>query len=275
MKDLQSKGIQNSVGSTAHGSGRGKIVGNGGSRSIRGAPPSGGQPRPEFFMDQAALDNPPAAPSNFMFIGQAIAHVGRAKIPDWNEAERVAMFDQFAEDSPSVVAIKSASGLLHQAIMDQKMTAYSRPSSGGGLRAMTADAWTNDYMSENIARSSGGPPAHGSVYLFVERAELEREFPPGGAAITTVEGFSLDQLSPYLRLMIEVSRQEAVDAGTRTKPGELASILISQAPRFGLTSGKGNDGSDITETWATQLAKALRWPDARKGRAEPGSTRKA
>ncbi|WP_215350739.1 hypothetical protein [Sphingopyxis soli] len=111
-------------------------------------------------------------------------------------------------------------------------------------------------------------------YVYVDAAALADAFPLNPLRETTVGSIPLESLSPYLRLMIEVSLQEGVTSDTRTKPEVLGDILRREAPKFGLTSGAGNDGSDITETWAKSLAKALRWPEARKGRAEPGSTRK-
>lgn len=111
-------------------------------------------------------------------------------------------------------------------------------------------------------------------YVYVDAAALAEAFPLNPLRETTVGSIPLESLSPYLRLMIEVSLQEGVTSDTRTKPEVLGEILRKEAPKFGLTSGAGNDGSDITKTWATELGKALRWPDARKGRAEPGSTRR-
>ncbi|MBL9065536.1 MAG: hypothetical protein JNN10_04505 [Sphingopyxis sp.] len=111
-------------------------------------------------------------------------------------------------------------------------------------------------------------------HVYLDTAKLADAFPLNPLRETAVGSISLDQLSPYLQLMIQVSLEQGVTAHTRTKPQALGDILRNEAPKFGLTVGKGNDGSDITKTWATQLGKALRWPDARKGRAEPGSTRK-
>ena len=128
------------------------------------------------YMDQGALTAPPAAPSKYMFITHAVVHVGRAHVADWNDAESAALAGD-SPQAPAVAAITKASGLLHQAIMDGIVTTYSRRSSGGGMEKLSADTWINDYMSSNIARSSGGPAAYGAVYIFVDRAELQKAFP--------------------------------------------------------------------------------------------------
>lgn len=214
-----------------------------------------------FYMDQAALDNPPAAPSKYMFIVPAIAHVGRVRIPDWNDAERTSLVEGEDAARAGIDAIQSAAKLLHQAIMDDDVTIYSRPSSGGALTAMPTADWINDYTGVNIARSSGGPAVHGSVYLFVERSELEKKFvvtPPdaGDQRHADIE------LSPYLRLMIEVAEKQGISADNHSTTDSLEADLLAEAHRFGLSVG-----STFSKTFAGELAKAIRWPIARLGKA--------
>lgn len=225
----------------------------------------------EYYMDQAALDAPPAAPSKYMFIVPAIAHVGRAKVADWNDAERTSLAAGDEAARSGIAAIQSAAKLLHQAVMDDDVHIYFRSSSGGALQAMTASDWTNDYMGVNIARSSGGPAVHGSVYLFVDRAELAEKFPLAGAASETERHVEDRELSPYLQLLIAVAQKQGITAETHSTVESLKADLLADAPRFGLSVGTGNSGSDISPTWAEELAKAIRWPSARLGRAKGGN----
>lgn len=155
-----------------------------------------------FYLDQAALDNPPSAPSEYMFIVPAIVHVGRAMLPHWNEAERASLVE--GEDAGrSGHAIQSAAKLLHQAIMDEKITVYRRSIDGGSLHAMSASDWIIDEISETTIRSGKYVEtlkfpatfrkgrARGSLpimsqhsidiefYAFVRRDELGEAFPLG------------------------------------------------------------------------------------------------
>lgn len=138
----------------------------------------------------------------------------------------------------------------------------------GQIMAARAGDGFNLFVRGRI-RSSGS-----QHHVYVDAEQLAKAFPRLSDPLQSVGTFQIDALSPYLQLMIQVSLEQGVTAQTRTTPEALGDILRTEAPKFGLTAGKGNDGSDITKTWSTQLGKALRWPDARKGRAEPGSTRK-
>jgi len=112
-------------------------------------------------------------------------------------------------------------------------------------------------------------------YVYVDSDRLAEAFPLNPLHKTSVGSIPLDQLSPYLQLMIHVSLEQGMTAESRISPEELREALMAAAPKFGLSVGRGNDGSDITRTWAKELGKALRWQDARKGRAEPGTTRRS
>lgn len=210
-----------------------------------------------FYMDQAALDNPPAAPSKFMFIVPAIAHVGRARIPDWNDAERTSLAEGEEAARSGIQAIEDAAKILHQAIMDEDVTIYSRRSSGGSLTAMPTADWINDYMGVNIARSSGGPAVHGSVYLFVDRSELLKKFPTAGVVATP--GFDEASLSDYMRLALHVAAQ-GFGPGFTGEKKEIVRALFDHAPAFGLGDGI------LTDAIAKQIATILRNRDAQGGR---------
>lgn len=195
------------------------------------------------YMDQAALTDPPAAPSKYMFITHAVVHVGRVRIADWNDAETVAMAGD-SPQAPAVAAITKASALLHQAIMDGIVTTYSRRSSGGGLTQLSADTWINDYMSSNIARSSGGPAAYGAVYIFVDRAELQRAFTIGTAEqpTPTVENAQASS---------DVDGAASASASGKLSPPERDAAYQELADRFD-TEGIAKryvDTSKIAERW--------------------------
>lgn len=210
-----------------------------------------------FYMDQAALDNPPAAPSKYMFIVPAIAHVGRSRIPDWNDAERTSLVGGEAAARSGIEAIQSAAGLLHQAMMDGEITGYRRKQSGGALEAMDPSAWINEYTSDALPLSSGGPAIHGSVYLFVDRSELLKAFP--SATSIAVPAFDEASLSDYMRLALHVAAQGFGPAFTGEKK-EIVRALFEHAPAFGLGDGV------LSDPIANQIATILRNRDAQGGR---------
>ena len=119
------------------------------------------------------------------------------------------------------------------------------------MEPMSIDAWINDYMSADIARSSGGPPAHGSVYLFIDRGELERAFPLARPASDDASALGLEHLSPYLRLMIHLSRMENVGPDRQPNLDALAALIKEQAPAFGLA---------LAERQPKEIARLIRDP---------------
>jgi hypothetical protein len=104
-------------------------------------------------------------------------------------------------------------------------------------------------------------------HVYVDAEQLATTFPKMAGPVKSVGTIQLDDLSPYLRLLIGVSQEQGISEENKSNPDSLALDLLAAAPRYGLTVGAGNDGSDISQTWAKQLAKAMRWPNARLGQA--------
>lgn len=173
-----------------------------------------------FYIDQSALDNPPAAPSEYIFVVPAIAHVGRGRIPDWNDAERTNLSRGEDAARAGIDAIQSAAKLLHQAIMDKKITVYLRSIEGGSLHPMFASDWIIDQIPETTIRSGIFVETHkfpmtfrkgrarGSLpimsqhsidcefYAFVKRDQLAEVFPLGIIDnVGDVEGQHLAQVA--------------------------------------------------------------------------------
>lgn len=199
------------------------------------------------YMDQAALTDPPAAPSKYMFITHAVVHVGRVRIADWNDAETVAMAGDPPQE-PAVAAIIKASALLHQAIMDGIVTTYSRRSSGGGMTQLSAGTWINDYMSSNIARSSGGPAAYGAVYIFVDRDELQRAFAIGAAEQPAPTIENAQAVSDF---DVAAPASASIPSGGKLSPPERDSAYQALADRFDAEGVpiRQVDASKIAERW--------------------------
>ena len=71
---------------------------------LRALPPVLGLP----YVDQATLERPPLAPASVIFVTSAIAHVGRVTDPEWNGAERSALY----YPSPAVASTMTVAQIL-------------------------------------------------------------------------------------------------------------------------------------------------------------------
>jgi len=122
------------------------------------------------------------------------------------------------------------------------------------------------------------PPQALEVYAFVNRADLETVIAasrqpkidgPAPAQVKEASVIGIDQeaLSPYLRLAIAVSAQQAISNANPSTTEALAAELIHRAPDFGLAVGS-KPSDDISQSFAVEIAKAIRWPSARAGRGK-------
>jgi hypothetical protein len=298
------------------------------------------------YVDPLALDVPPIAPSDRMFLPAAVAHVGRSTDPEWGEWERVTLhypspavepklslmallsadrrqepkppspptisrtshnpsYTQSKEDyirrksawdaqgpervkraqqaiddeqecyrrwregvdmhGPGLRALKAAFRVLAKAVLDGNIGAYFRPTEGGKLQQLESSVLTRSGVSVGAIRSGTFDAGAKQFYLFVNALDLARVFPIIGAPTHRVGDVSMDQLSPYLQLAITVAiDREITESNPATTEG-LASELEQRAAEFGLSFG-GTRDDDLSRSFATEIAKAIRWPSARAGR---------
>lgn len=175
-----------------------------------------------------------------------------------------------AAHSSAVLALHRAAKTLCRAIVNHRVTPYARPIHGGEMAEMKRSIWSDESVPGRIVRGGSLSLDGGKswFYLFVDRAELMQEFSPPPTPADVVEGLDLSALSPYLRLLIAVAEKQNITADNHSTVESLKADLLAEAPRFGLSVGSGNDGSDLSATLAGDLAKAIRWPNARLGRAK-------
>ncbi|PAL19672.1 hypothetical protein [Sphingopyxis sp. GW247-27LB] len=198
------------------------------------------------------------------------------------EAERAVADDEkyyadwvagIAAHSAAALALRRAAKALCRAVVDERVTPYARPVNGGDTVEMERSIWSDETVPGRIVRSGSLSLDAGKswLYLFVDRAELMKEFSPPSSPSEAVEGRDLSALSPYLQLLIAVAEKQAITADNHSTVESLKADLLAEAPHFGLSVGTGNDGSDFSATLAGDFAKAIRWPNARRGKAKGGN----
>jgi hypothetical protein len=213
----------------------------------------------QLYIDQAALDSPPRAPSRFSFFLTALVQAGRARVPGWDDAERKAMVGLGGSEGTEVAAIGEAFHILCQAILDDKLKVFRRPVSGGELVPHPSSYFASEAIATAVIREGkyietiAGPTTlrrgqrRGSLpeiarlsidlehYLFVDSEQLSVAFPVG----------IVDRVG---ELTQEQTRQMASSLAVRECSNWLADLFKSDTP--GLPTRK-----------AAMEEAFLRWPN--------------
>lgn len=203
--------------------------------------------------------------------------------------QRAALAQKISDEMPSLAELAAnnlrrkemlanAQASLFDAILNGRIPAFwyrdgstTLPSSMSSAQVMAA--WNSHDGKENLSRRGYVWTDRAARYVYVDTTKLAEQFPLSKLPAQSVGSIPMDSLSPYLRLLIAVSLKQGISEENKSTPGSLATDLLAEAPHHGLVVGVGNDGSDISKTWAEQLAKAIRWPNARLGQAA-GKTQK-
>jgi hypothetical protein len=232
---------------------------------------------PEYLIEQSTLDQPPTARSDRMFFTQAIAHVGRSKIPDWNDAERTA----HVHDEHAANQVKKAYDVLCQSIIDGEVNVYVRPVDNVTMWADDTDYFTHAFQSVDLLRRGmciksvrTTPPIDGpfkglvigtdwEYFLFVDRSQLFAVFPERASIDDLAPtGINPENLSDYMLLALRVA-SDGFGATFTGEKKEIVRQLFKRAPEFGFSEGS------LTDPVAGNIATNLRNKDAQAGKAGP------
>lgn len=194
------------------------------------------------------------------------------------EAVRQAISDRLptlpelkSQNDQRKIKLQAALEALSDALLEGAVAAYwyregstSPPTalSVGQFMAARESAGFNLFVRGRIESN------HNQHHVYVDAPQLGAAFSRRPDAIQSVGSIPLDQLSPYLRLMIFVAGKQGISEDNHSTVESLKADLIAEAPRHGLSVGSGNSGFDFSPTLAEELAKAIRWPDARLGKAK-------
>lgn len=203
-------------------------------------------------------------------------------------AERTAYAAEVGESLPVLAELKAlndarklklqdAQSRLYGAIINREVPAFWY--AGGSTndpRAVPDGELVKDWNSVgdgNLKRRGYIWRDRAAWHVYVDAAKLAEIFPRHAPTIQTVGSISMDALSPYLRLMIAVATKQGIAPENHSTVESLKADLLADAPGYGLSVGTGNSGFDLSPTWAEEIAKAIRWPGARLGKAKGGNQR--
>lgn len=184
--------------------------------------------------------------------------------------------DLKAQNDARKSMLEAAQAALADAVLNSRIAGFWHRE---GSASLPAELPLGQFMAANASARYGlhtlGCIVRDRVkwHVYVDAEQLAEEFPLRATSIQTVDSISMDNLSPYLRLMIAVAVKQGITSGNHSTVESLKADLLADAPNFGLTAGSGNGGFDLSPTWAEEIAKAIRWPVARLGKAKGGNQR--
>lgn len=150
---------------------------------------------------------------------------------------------------------------------DDEVATYIRPISGGEFLDADASLWNvDDVLTTHFRRCrcdyqfGYGPSS--PCHIFLDRSALSAALAMvAPIAIPETEGL---HLSPYMRLLLAVIREEDIRPSNQPKIETIKGTIKFLGPKFGI------DEVDLGDTLTGYLATAVRELGARAGRAKKG-----
>ena len=171
----------------------------------------------------------------------------QATVKELNEAWERMERDREAH-APGVEALRAAFRALSVAIVERQVAPFARLRSGGSVFDIKPDTFASEWLFGRVIREGVLTEGGAQVFLFVDRAQLERAFP---VALPDVEPSDFEglHLSQSMKLALLTVRDWEVNPGNQPKVEALAEHVKSLAKVQGET---------LSDSRALAIARVLR-----------------